>query len=66
MQAARKEGLQPLTRENLAEFHEEEESWEDPKDYGIWLRLMCDVRYPTTHSQSTRSMLQAPCLWLQL
>ena len=41
---ARKEGLQPLTHENLAEFHEEEESWEDPKDYG--------TPFPSRYSQS--------------
>jgi hypothetical protein len=32
----KKEGLQPLTVENVKEFHEEEESWEDPKDFGIF------------------------------
>ena len=32
----KKEGLQPLTIENVKEFHEEEESWEDPKDFGIF------------------------------
>jgi hypothetical protein len=29
-----KEGLQPLTSENLKDFLIEDESWEDPKDFG--------------------------------
>ena len=33
----KKEGLQPLTIENVKEFHEEEESWDDPKDFGTFV-----------------------------
>jgi len=35
----RKAGLHALTAENLREFHEQEESWEDPKDYGTQLPI---------------------------
>jgi hypothetical protein len=35
----RKEGVQPLTEENVDEFHEEEESWNDPKDFGTTTSL---------------------------
>jgi hypothetical protein len=44
----KKEGLQPLTIENVKEFHEEEESWEDPKDFGIF------------HSNPLKSLVAVP------
>jgi hypothetical protein len=52
-EVARKEGLQPLTHENLAEFHEEEESWEDPKDYGTPFPPRC----LQSHSAWPRNLL---------
>ena len=38
-------GIQPLTFANLKEFHEEEESWEDPRDFGAALFVWMVVNF---------------------